>query len=354
MGEKVPTEQELKEQGWWNAVVGVLNFVNSAHEDDQEAEKKALWAALGRWTRDIEKWKTANIFDAKSSFALVAMKQPCIQDYHEIKRPNSSYPRLNQRTMDVLQGLCERHSAAPDGKVHSRGKGVAEADEGAKVGQKQPAAAPVGGDEREQHVVVGGGEGGQEGGKGLVGQKRARFAEGILSPPASVARLHKVQRGSGSKEAVPPRRTRSSKSSTRVEIQIDDDVKPKSRSRSSTSTPENTLGEDFHAPVKTLLGLTRSVNFENFPIVLSREAGTERMEGLTLERARLFHEASTTSSLVLLAEQAVSVQSVSVQVQNSLSFPSVAFPASPPEHLLSLILRSALAALTCLLCRCGG
>ena len=56
-GYRMPTEEELIAKGWWGSIVGVLHMTGTAEEGDPR------WNALGRWTRDIGKWKAPNIFD---------------------------------------------------------------------------------------------------------------------------------------------------------------------------------------------------------------------------------------------------------------------------------------------------
>ena len=51
----MPTEVELQQLSWCNAIVGVLRVTQHASKGDDG------WAMLGRWTQETKGWGIANV-----------------------------------------------------------------------------------------------------------------------------------------------------------------------------------------------------------------------------------------------------------------------------------------------------
>jgi hypothetical protein len=92
-GYSMPTEEELIAKGWWGSTVGVLHMTGTAEEGDPR------WNALGRWTRDIGKWKAPNIFD-DLSFTLE-------KSLRFENRPYGPSVKLGKTATGLLKRQCE-------------------------------------------------------------------------------------------------------------------------------------------------------------------------------------------------------------------------------------------------------
>jgi len=93
-GEFVPSEAELIQAGWWDAIVGVLHICRAVRKGS------VGWKDLGRWGEDTGVWNVGNIVDAQRSYAL---DTPITQWTKNGKRPNSSWAKIKPSVVKALQ-----------------------------------------------------------------------------------------------------------------------------------------------------------------------------------------------------------------------------------------------------------
>ena len=93
-GEIVPSEAELIQAGWWDAIVGVLHIRGAVRKGS------VGWKALGRWGKDTGKWCVGNLVDSKRSYALGT---PITQWTENGKRPCGPWAKIKASVVRALQ-----------------------------------------------------------------------------------------------------------------------------------------------------------------------------------------------------------------------------------------------------------
>ena len=102
LGEYVPTEKELIDAGWFDALVGSLYITGSA------CASEPAWAELGRWTQDIGRWPTANLIDPALSRAFEA---PVMGSSWWMAKPCGKFTKIQKKVISDL-GLPATNEAA--------------------------------------------------------------------------------------------------------------------------------------------------------------------------------------------------------------------------------------------------